>query len=242
LEGSDKFNELINQVKNGEKGGPRSKIVDAILILLISRPMRSNEISQYLGKETKYVSSYLSYWKERGFVEYETGLWYLTPKGEDFAREIISKTSDEKFNEFVALAQKIAGELVKPTINDKNNMRKRGESKESLSFIVKKNNTADNKRQNRVSQVACVLQQLKDTIDEEEMEITSFILTHYAKYGVTYVYLDQLMEKLNADYQWLLKRLRNLQSKGILYIYTDPKLGIRIGLTRSLKDSMKNCQ
>jgi len=169
------------------------------------------------------------------------GLWYLTPKGEDFAREIISKTSDEKFNEFVALAQKVAGELIKKTINDKNNISEKGKTKESLSFIVNKTNSADNKRQNRVSQVACVLQQLKDSIDEEEMEITSFLLTHYAKYGVTYVYLDQITERLNADYNWLLKRLRNLQSKGILYIYTDPRLGIRVGLTRNLKDMLRNC-
>ncbi|MFP3227914.1 MAG: replication initiator protein WhiP [Caldisphaera sp.] len=238
---NDNIDEIINQIKNNEKGGPRSKLVDAILILLISRPMRSNEIAQYLNKETKYISSYLSYWKERGFVEYDMGLWYLTPKGEDFAREIISKTSDEKFNEFVALAQKVAGELIKKTINDKNNISEKGKTKESLSFIVNKTNSADNKRQNRVSQVACVLQQLKDSIDEEEMEITSFLLTHYAKYGVTYVYLDQITERLNADYNWLLKRLRNLQSKGILYIYTDPRLGIRVGLTRNLKDMLRNC-
>lgn len=241
MSSSDKIDELINQIKNNEKGGPRSKLVDAILILLISRPMRSNEIAQYLNKETKYISSYLSYWKERGFVEYDMGLWYLTPKGEDFAREIISKTSDEKFNEFVALAQKVAGELVKPTINNKSNIRESVKTKESLSFIANKTNSADNKRQNRVSQVACVLQQLKETIDEEEMEITSFLLTHYAKYGVTYVYLDQMMERLNADYGWLLKRLRNLQSKGILYIYTDPKLGIRVGLTRNVKEMLRNC-
>ncbi|MFP3144540.1 MAG: replication initiator protein WhiP [Caldisphaera sp.] len=238
---NDNIDEIINQIKNNEKGGPRSKLVDAILILLISRPMRSNEIAQYLNKETKYISSYLSYWKERGFVEYDMGLWYLTPKGEDFAREIISKTSDEKFNEFVALAQKVAGELIKKTINDKNNISEKGKTKESLSFIVNKTNSSDNKRQNRVSQVACVLQQLKDSIDEEEMEITSFLLTHYAKYGVTYVYLDQITERLNADYNWLLKRLRNLQSKGILYIYTDPRLGIRVGLTRNLKDMLRNC-
>ncbi|WP_292320128.1 replication initiator protein WhiP [Caldisphaera sp.] len=238
---NDRIDDLINQIKNNEKGGPRSRLVDAILILLISRPMRSNEIAQYLNKETKYISSYLSYWKERGFVEYDMGLWYLTPKGEDFAREIISKTSDEKFNEFVALAQKVAGELVKKTINDKSNISEKGKTKESLSFIASKTNLADNKRQNRVSQVACVLQQLKDSIDEEEMEITSFLLTHYAKYGVTYVYLDQITERLNADYNWLLKRLRNLQSKGILYIYTDPRLGIRVGLTRNLKDMLKNC-
>ncbi|AFZ70994.1 hypothetical protein Calag_1280 [Caldisphaera lagunensis DSM 15908] len=235
------IDKLINRIKNNEIGGPRSKLVDAILILLASRPMRSSEISQYLNKETKYISSYLSYWKERGFVEYDMGLWYLTPKGEDFARELISNASNEKFNEFVALAQKVAGELVKQTIKDKDNMGERGKTKGSLSFIANRTNSADNKRQNRVSQVACVLQQLKDSIDEEEMEITSFLLTHYAKYGVTYVYLDQMMEKLNADYGWLLKRLRNLQSKGILYIYTDPRLGIRVGLTRNLKDMLKNC-
>jgi len=50
---NDNIDEIINQIKNNEKGGPRSKLVDAILILLISRPMRSNEIAQYLNKETK---------------------------------------------------------------------------------------------------------------------------------------------------------------------------------------------
>jgi len=235
------YDHIIDKIKVDEKGGPRSKLVDAILILLVSKPMRSGEIAGYLNKETKYISSYLSYWKERGFVEYENGLWYLTPKGEDFAREMISKVSDEKFNEFVALAQRIAGDSVKQTINDKNNIRKGGFSKESLSFIVRQTYKVDNKRQNRVSQVACVMQQLKDIIDEDEMEITSSILTHYAKFGTTYLYLDQLMERLKADYTWLLKRLRSLQSKGILYIYTDPRLGIRVGLTRNVKEMIRGC-
>ena len=43
------------------KTGPRSKLMEAVLILLLARPLRTSEIAVNLGLETKYESSYPSY-------------------------------------------------------------------------------------------------------------------------------------------------------------------------------------
>ena len=104
-----------------EKGGPRSKLVDAILVLLLARPMKAAEIAEVLSKEPKYVSSYLSYWKSRGYVGYGLGTWYLTPKGEDYARQVAEAQRDERFNEFMALAQR----LMSSASQTRNNKRAR---------------------------------------------------------------------------------------------------------------------
>lgn len=81
----------------------------------------------------------------------------------------------------------------------------------------------------------------KDDLDEEELEVLSSLLSHYAKWGNTYIYLDNLAEAMEADYNWLLRVARRLQSKGIVYIYTDPRLGVRIGLTKNMKESLESC-
>jgi metal-responsive CopG/Arc/MetJ family transcriptional regulator len=109
-----------------EKGGPRSKLVDAILVLLLARPMKAAEIAEVLSKEPKYVSSYLSYWKSRGYVDYDLGMWYLTPKGEDYARQVAEAQRDERFNEFMALAQR----LMSSASQTRNNKRARAEESE----------------------------------------------------------------------------------------------------------------
>jgi Mn-dependent DtxR family transcriptional regulator len=225
-----------------EKGGPRSKLVDAILVLLLARPMKAAEIAEVLSKEPKYVSSYLSYWKSRGYVDYDLGMWYLTPKGEDYARQVAEAQRDERFNEFMALAQR----LMSSASQTRNNKRARAEESEGSdvqSFIANLTNKPDKKQQEgRVSNAACVLQLLKDKVTDEESEVVMELLSHYSKYGVTYMYVDQLAERLKADYEWLLRRVRDLQSKGIVYIYTDPRLGIRVGFSKSVKELFRQCQ
>ncbi len=231
----------IEQALKG-RGGPRSRVVDAILVLLLSRPMRSAEIGEVLGKEAKYVSSYLSYWKDRGYVDYDLGLWYLTPKGEEYARQIAERESDERFNEFVALAQRIASK-VSLTMNNNARAPRPELAGGPQSFIAGRTGQGDKRQQgNRVSVAACALQSLQERLTNEESEVVMELLTHYSKYGVTYMYLDQLAERLKADYDWLLRRVRDLQSKGVIYIYTDPRLGIRVGFSKSVKEVLASCE
>ncbi|NAZ39275.1 MAG: replication initiator protein WhiP [Acidilobus sp.] len=223
------------------RGGPRSRLVDAILVLLLSRPMRSSEIGEVLGKEAKYISSYLSYWKDRGYVDYDLGLWYLTPKGEEYARQIAERETDERFNEFVALAHRIASRLSQ-TRNNKAKALRADVTDESQLFIAELTERSDRKQQgNRASVAACVLQSLKDRLTDEETEVVMEMLSHYTMYGVTYMYMDQLAERLKADYEWLIRRVRDLQSKGIVYIYTDPRLGIRVGFSKAAKEVLATC-
>jgi len=224
-----------------DRGGPRSRLVDAIMVLLLGRPMRSSEIGEVLGLESKYISSYLSYWRARGYVEYESGLWQLTPLGEDYAREIIARESGEGFDKFVTLARSIAGTHVKRTRKDKKRGKHGSHPRGSLSFIVDKKGDRDKKRQEREEAASCILSALREVLGDEEYDLMEYILGHYIDWGSTYIYVDQLAERLKADLTWLMKVLRGLQSKGLIYIYTDPRLGVRVGLARRIKDELQSC-
>ena len=225
-----------------ERGGPRSRLVDAILVLLLSRPMRSSEIAGILGYDTKYVSSYLSYWKTRGYVEYESGYWMLTPKGEEYAEKVAERERDEKFDRLAALAQRIlAGSQIKETRNDKTAPTPKRRTSKSLSFIASQKRELHNKLQERAQAAACFLEAVQSDLTDDETEVLSALLSNYAKWGSTYMYIDQLAQLLDADYKWILGVARNLQTKNIVYLYTDPKLGIRIGLTKPAKELLEEC-
>ncbi|MCE4628337.1 MAG: replication initiator protein WhiP [Desulfurococcales archaeon] len=225
-----------------ELGGPRSKLVDAIMVLLLTRPMRSSEIAGILGYETRYISSYLSYWKTRGYVEYSGGFWMLTPKGEEYAEKVAERERDEKFDRLALLAQRILSEQnVKQTTNGKRRGRARSEHGPSLRFIAPKKGSLHSKLQERALAAACFLETLKPELSDEEVEVLSAILSNYTKWGSTYMYIDQLARLMEADYRWILEVARLLQTKNIVYLYTDPKLGIRIGLTRPAKELLEEC-
>ena len=82
-------------MKKQKRTGPRSKLMDAILVLLLARPLKASEIATNLGLETKYVSSYLSYWRKKGLVELNLGRWKLTEEGKAYAEEIAKKILNE---------------------------------------------------------------------------------------------------------------------------------------------------
>lgn len=232
---------IIARARRGQaRGGPRSRLVDAIMVLLLSRPMRSSEIGELLGLESKYVSSYLSYWKARGYVDYESGLWQLTPLGEDYAREVISRETSSEFDKFVFIAKRIA-EPVSHTRNHKNRGQGRAGRRDPLSFTVPNKGIDNKKRQERADAAACVLSALRSHLSDEEVDVMELILNHYVEWGSTYTYVDQMAESINADLTWLMRVLRRLQSKGLIYIYTDPRLGVRVGLSRRVKEELKPC-
>ncbi|BCU71187.1 replication initiator protein WhiP [Stygiolobus caldivivus] len=233
--------DIIDTVKVQENKSinPRSKLVEAVLVLLLARPLRTSEIAVNLGLETKYVSSYLSYWKRKGLVYQEAGRWHLSALGEDLAKEILESKNSTKFTEYLAIARDIFNEKVKPSINDKNKEKDDKERKEFLLFIEAKTSTAENKPQ-KTDLINCLDEILKK-LDEEEKELLSYLLNKYKQWGSTYVYIDQLQEEFGADTAWLLRVLRKLQTKRILYLYHDPKLGLRIGFTQSFKDRISEC-
>jgi len=235
-----------SQARRTARGGPRSRIVDAIMVLLLSKPMRASEIAEVLGVESKYVSSYLSYWKTRGYVDYDRGFWYLTPLGEDYAHDVIERMRRSLEDEYTRLARSIllSTESVMPTRKDKKNARRQASRAPPQSFIAGNTSKAGNEHLggDRVNQVTCVLRLLRDKLNEEEFEVLSAILSHYARWGSTYLYADQLQEKLKADQRWLFSKLRSLQAKNLIYIYADPRLGVRVGLSRALRETMAYCE
>jgi len=221
------------------KTGPRSKLMDAILVLLLARPLRTSEIAANLGLETKYVSSYLSYWRKKGLVYQEAGRWYLSRQGEDLAKEILEERNNSKFVEYLAFAKQILNENVKSAMNNKEKTKQNKEGKEFLSFIGDLTSTKD-KKQQKTDLTDC-LSPILEKLDDEEKELLSFLLGKYKQWGSTYVYLDQIQEEFGAEFDWLIKVLRKLQTKRIVYLYHDPKLGFRIGFTQKVKDLLSNC-
>ncbi|MCE4600066.1 MAG: replication initiator protein WhiP [Desulfurococcales archaeon] len=239
---TDTVRRILEQAREKGRGGPRSRLVDAIMVLLLSRPMRSSEMAAVLGYEAKYISSYLSYWKARGFVEYVNGYWSLTPQGEEYAEKVLERETAEDVDKMASIARRILSTYpVKDTINHKEKEGKRGGGSGSLSFIAPRIGKGHNELQERVQRAKCILEVYKDDLDEEELEVLSSLLSHYTKWGSTYIYLDNLADVMEADYHWLLRIARRLQSKGIIYIYTDPRLGVRIGLTKNMKETLKSC-
>lgn len=228
-----------------QRGGPRSKIVDAIMVLLLSKPLRAAEIASVLGVESKYVSSYLSYWKARGYVDYDRGFWYLTPLGEEYAHDVVERLRRSLDDEYTRLARSILlpSEMVSSARKDKAGRQPVAGRRHSKSFIATETNQPGNEQVgvSPVEQVTCVLRLLKNRLDAEEFEVLSAILSHYARWGSTYLYADQLGEKLQADKAWLFTKLRSLQSKNLIYIYTDPRLGVRVGLSKAMRETLQSC-
>ena len=235
--------EVVEKVSKQLKGqGPRSKIVEAILVLLHARPMKSAEIASYLGYTTRYVSSYLSYWKTRGLVEYVGGYWQLTPLGENIAQQIIDKYKNAQTKEYILLAQQIISEQVKPAMNNNNISVTPGHSSHFLSFIAAKTGQTS-PQQAREQQVDCIKQAIKyDKLSDEEKEIVNILLEHYITWGSTYLYVDQLMEALHANEVWLMQVLKKLQVKHIVYLYQDPRLGTRVGFSKTLRKIFNTCK
>ncbi|MCY0859524.1 MAG: replication initiator protein WhiP [Sulfolobaceae archaeon] len=238
----DKDDILINEeeiVNRGVKGAPRSKLMDAIILLLYSKPLRTSEIAVNLGYSTKYISSYLSYWKRKGLVYQEGGRWYLTAEGEDLAKEILDELSNTKFKEMLGLAKHILMENVNQTKNNKNRQKEDKKQQGSLSFVVGLTKSKD-KKQQKPDFTEC-LADLFEKLTEEEIEILNYMINRYIQWNSTYVYLDQIQEELNADHEWLVRILRNLQTKKLVYLYHDPKLGTRVGFSQALKQRIESC-
>ncbi len=222
------------------KTGPRSKLMDAILVLLYARPLRTSEIASSLGYPSKYISSYMSYWKKKGLVYQEGGRWYLTREGESIAREIIENINNSRFTEYLALARMIMNEQVGQTKNDKSEQRTEKLDKGVLSFFVNQTKSANKETQKPDPQVC--LKEIVAKLDDDEKEIFNFLLNKYMQWGSTYLYLDQIQEETGADVGWLFKVLRRLQTKKLLYLYHDPKLGVRVGFTQNVKEMLESCK
>ena len=221
--------------RGSKRSGPRSKLVEAIAVLLYSKPMRSSEIAEILGFNSRYIASYLSYWRVRGLFDYRDGYWMLTDKGREYARRVIERYTGGN-NPYTLLAQQIA--LAR---NSKTPYHPPGQYHSSLQFLAASTNSVDDEQQKRRVCAESALKQLYMNLDEEEREIFEKLTAHYVRWGKTYMYLDQLQRELNADMQWLVALLRSLQSKNLIYIYHDRRMGVRIGFSKSVRQMLDKC-
>jgi hypothetical protein len=230
--------------------GPRSRFVEAILLLLYARPMRSSEIAKIIGKNSKLISSYLSYWKTRGYVGYRSGYWTLTKQGEEYVKILIESLGVPVLSpqDVVLLAHKLISEQVQPTINNWAQLKRNQQETEIQQFTVSKSGSKVGKQTQQVQPsvlqraLNCVTKILesKDLL-EDEITILNHLIKHYIEWGSTYLYLDQISEELHYQVQELMTILRKLQSKRLLYLYTDRRFGIRVGLGKSFKQLLDQC-
>lgn len=243
--------EETSTTSTGEKG-PRSRVVEAILLLLYTRPMKSSEIAALLGKKNKIISSYLSYWRTRGYVDFKSGYWVLTKKGEECVKTLLYSLNAQVLTPYdvVRLAQKLISEPVSWT---RNNWRKPGTEQnetEIQPFIARHTDSKVGKQvanpdmnSLQVEKISKCLEKIVNSkeLSEEEADVLRHMVKHYAEWGSTYLYLDQLSEDLHYQSQELLLILRKLQTKKLLYLYTDRRFGIRVGLGKSLKQLLDAC-
>lgn len=227
------------------RGGPRSRIVEAIAVLLLARPMRAAEIAEALGYPTRYVSSYLSYWRTRGLFDYENGFWTLTDEGEEYARSIVEREMNSRVAQYAALARKLLEgpptEQVPAAMNRKTRRRHSKQSGEALQFIATSKDARGNEGQSlRRACIQALLAELEE-LSSDERQVLEALLHHYERWGSTYTYLDHLEKELEADRIWLLGVLRLLQAKKLVYIYNDRRLGVRVGLSRKLRETLTGC-
>ncbi len=223
--------------------GPRSRVVEAIAVLLYSRPMRAAEIAETLGFTTRYVSSYLSYWKSRGLFEYRDGYWMLTEEGRRYAERVIEKYTRDADDQMVLLARKILA--TQPTAARNGNIayHQPGQYHGFLPNLATSQDiilTAETGKEAR-KHCANALISTYSALDDDEKEVLQALLEHYTEWGKTYLYLDQLQDKLEADTLWLRNVLRKLQSKNIVYVYHDKRMGIRVGLSKQARQLLDNC-
>ena len=232
--------------------GPRSRIAIAILILLYAKPMRSSEIAQILKKSSKYVSSYLTYWKTRGYVAYTSGYWFLTKQGEDFVRLFLSLTTKPNSSSIstsvVQLAYQLISEQIPQTKNDNIRLRQANDEPVIQLFTVERTGSGVSsqdlsiKASIQIKAISCLDKVLSNkNLLEDEMLVLRHLVHHYIEWNSTYEYLDQLAEELHYDVRELMTILRRLQSKKLVYIYTDRKFGIRVGLGKTLKQLLDLC-
>ncbi len=231
--------------------GPRSRIVNAVLLLLYLKPMKSSEIANIIDKNTKLISSYLSYWKVRGYVMYRAGYWSLTKSGEEYVKILLESLGTPVLSprDVVLLAQKLTSEQDLSTINDWILAYKSQEETEIQSFTDRKTGSYVGKQEHRsmpreinekAIECASKILRSKDLL-EDEMTVLSYLIKHYVEWNSTYVYIDQISEELHYPNSELMLILRKLQTKKLVYLYTDRSFGIRVGLGRTFKQLLDSC-
>ncbi len=235
--------QMITRDARRSSQGPRSKIVEAIAVLLYAKPMRASEIASILGFSSRYVSSYLSYWKSRGLFSYENGYWTLTEEGRRYAEEVLKRYEEQHEAKYVTIAKAILAASANTARNDKREYHHPGQYPESLPFLATGGGTVPIEQETEKRRVCAhkLLESYSTLLPQDEHDVLRSILEHYTRWGKTYLYLDQIRESLDADHAWLASVLRSLQSKGLVYIYHDKRMGVRVGLSRQLKKLLDSC-
>jgi len=131
------------------------------------------------------------------------------------------------------------------TMNDWRRLKGASTISEAQRFIVGKSGSERDEQptESKIDKaLRCLDKMMKNrNLLEEEYYILQHLVRHYAEWGGTYMYADQIAEELHYDFKDLMLILRKLQSKKLIYIYSDRKFGIRVGLSKGLKQLIDMC-
>ena len=172
------------------------------------------------GRELSLQSlyRYLYYYKRKGWVAQDSPLWSLTELGEKRRKEGLQIRKNSRPPSFNSI------------IRDNQFCKK----SEGLSRVEDPRNLVENLR----NQVEETLQRGKlcstrekysriaNELGEDEKEVLKYLVEHRCKWGSNYRYFDEL-----------LRVLRRLQSKKLVYLYEDKrKHAVRVGLGKTLRE------
>ena len=194
-----------------------SPVTAALLLTLKSGWATVEELAEEVERLTgrsvsaKDLYPYLHYYQRKGWVTSGSPLWGLTDEGTKFV---------EKYERWLL---KLVGEKNQPTENFASDTK----PDERVEYRIR------NIDKTRLNQLIEKFRQYLRNKDEED--VLRVLLEHFAATGSTYMYLDELAERLGADASWLYREvLRPMRARRIIYVWKDGKVGLGRVVRRAL--------
>ena len=221
----------------------RSPLVVTLLILLRSQSLPTHILAYSLELESRYISAYLSRLKKHGLVDRdEFGIWSITDLGLAYLDSLEKALS--AINYIKDLVKQIANsQIIKLTTKINRNATKIGRKTKE---IHSSNLLASlfNDSASLESFIEKVEERMERPLTEIEFKLVSFLWSFSVVTGRKYWWppqpvslVEALAEELriSSSIDALETALRELESKGIIYITYDKRRGVpKIRLDRSL--------
>lgn len=229
-----------------------SRLTLVLLLLLRRRSLPTHMLTEYLGLESKYVSSYLCYLRKLGFVRRDGfGFWLITDLGLSYLENVEKALSGNN-----NCVRDLAKQLANFRINKKTKINKR-KQKKTRKNKKKQKKTKEIQNSNRIIDflngktsfekfLEKVEKRMNRPLTEVEFRLISFLWRFQETTGRKYWWppgrtdlASALAEELrisSSNIGGLEEALRELESKGIIYITYDKRRGVaKIRIDRSLE-------
>lgn len=209
-----------------------------LLLLAAEGPLDYTTLSSRMGVAPSDVRARARYWMRKGWLSKNSPFVKLTELGEELVSkyaEYLARIASSRYNDTSLLLQTIIERRVnfrKLRLNEGKTRVKKGklEQNEGKSRVNKgkEEQTLAKRGEERVN----------ERLAEEELRILSALVELCRSGGRGYAYVDQLAELTGLSEDDVLRYSRWLQSRGLVYLYRDRRLGWRVGIRRELRDEL----